>query len=308
MDFLPKYHLKIGNYIKYLDEILHKCNKGIEYCKLCPNELVCAELEKDDFGLGGDILTAIHDALDKIPGYLDINKRNELKSDIQRYIQETVADEREMWENKLIHGLLDNKLASPSFKPPSKIGEIRTLITYDSTISFSSYIKCHIAKNKDTFSHDEIFLSYHHERTLNSFQAVHQYLRENHITVAIHPAGDQIRCYLEMNTPEILPKCNVNDMGLAAALCYYSVLTQSPIPGNIAVTGGLDNLGKILPVEFLDSKIETMLRELHFTDTIIVPGKSLLHFLIPKDKNIINVHDLGQAIDIVYKKGMVNYH
>jgi hypothetical protein len=307
MNFIPKYHLEIGNYIKYLDEILHKCNKGIEYCKLCPNELVCAELEKDDFGLGGhtlsDILTAIHYALDKIPGYLNINKRNELKSDIQRYIQETVADEREMWENKLINGLLDNKLANSSFKPPSKIGEIRTLITYDSTISFSSYIKCYIAKNKDTFSRDDMTEISHHEITLNSFQAVNQYIRENHINVATHPAGDQMRCCLEMNTPEILPKCNVNEMGLAIALCYYSVLIQFPIPGTMAVTGRLDNLGKILPVEFLDSKMETMLRELHFVDTIIVPGNSLLHFPIPKDKNIINVNDLGQAINVVYKKG-----
>ncbi len=307
MDFLPKHHLKIGNYIKYLDEILHKCNKGIEYCKLCPNELVCAELEKDDFGLIGhtlsDILTAIHDVLDKIPGYLDNNKRNELKADIQQYIREMPADEREMWENKLIHGLLDSKLANPSFKPPPKTGETRTLLTYDSKISFSSHIKCHIVKNKDTFSRNNMTEISLQEITLNSFHAVNQYLRENEIHVATRPAGDHIRCCLEMNTPEILQKCNVNDLGLAAALCYYSVLIQSPIPDTMAVTGGLNNLGKILPADFLDSKREAIFRELHFVDTIITTGNSSLHFPVPKDRNIINVNDLGHAISIVYKKG-----
>ncbi|HHT9111519.1 MAG TPA: hypothetical protein ACFYDZ_10225, partial [Candidatus Brocadiaceae bacterium] len=298
---------EIGNYVKYLDEILHKCNKGIDYCKLCPNELICAELEKDDFGLIGhtlsDILTAIHYALDKIPGYLDISKRSELKSDIQRYIQETSANEREMWENKLIHELLDNKLANPSFKPPPKIGEIRTLLTYDSTISFSLPVTCLIIKNKDIFTRSDTTEISHEAITLNSFHAVNQCLRENHINVATHPARDQARCYLEMNTPEILHKCNLNDLGLAAALCYYSLITQSPVPGNIAVTGGLDNLGKILPADFLDSKTETIFRELHFIDTIITAGNPSLHFPLPKDKNIFHVNGLGQAISIVYKRG-----
>ena len=51
MEFTPKQHLEIDNYIKYIDKILHMCDKGIEYCKICPNEFVCTELEKDDFGL-----------------------------------------------------------------------------------------------------------------------------------------------------------------------------------------------------------------------------------------------------------------
>jgi len=55
MEFTPKQHLEIDNYIKYIDKILHMCDKGIEYCKICPNEFVCTELEKDDFGLNNSM-------------------------------------------------------------------------------------------------------------------------------------------------------------------------------------------------------------------------------------------------------------
>ena len=41
MNFTPRQHLEIDNYIKFVDELLHKCDKGIEYCKICPNEFVC---------------------------------------------------------------------------------------------------------------------------------------------------------------------------------------------------------------------------------------------------------------------------
>ena len=59
MNFTPKQHLELGNYIKYIDEILHKCDKGIEYCKICPNEYVCTELEKDDFGLENSTISEV---------------------------------------------------------------------------------------------------------------------------------------------------------------------------------------------------------------------------------------------------------
>ena len=78
MNFTPRQHLEIDNYIKFVDEILHKCDKGIEYCKICPNEFVCTELEKDDFGLNNstisEVLTAIQYALTKVPGYLNLEK------------------------------------------------------------------------------------------------------------------------------------------------------------------------------------------------------------------------------------------
>ncbi len=106
MDLTPKQHLEIGNYIKYLDGILNKCDKGIEYCKICPNEFVCSELEKDDFGLRGttisDVLTAIQYALNKIPGYLNPEKRKELRDRIKSYINEAPLPEREIWEDSLL--------------------------------------------------------------------------------------------------------------------------------------------------------------------------------------------------------------
>src|SRR5574341_2389791 len=148
MNFLPKQHLKIGNYVKYIDEILHKCDKGIEYCKICPNEFVCTELEKDDFGLEDStisaVLTAIQYTLNKIPGYLNPDKRNELEGHIKRYINESPAHERGIWEDSILDILLDDKLASPSYKPKTKIGEVRALLTYGAKISFYTCLKCQL--------------------------------------------------------------------------------------------------------------------------------------------------------------------
>ncbi|MFN3533460.1 MAG: hypothetical protein ACK41Q_13280, partial [Candidatus Brocadia sp.] len=138
MNFIPEQHLGVGNYIQYIDEILHKCDKGIEYCKICPNEFVCSELEKDDFGLHGstisDVLTAIQGALNKVPGYLNQGKRNELRDRIKRYISESPVHERSIWENSILDILLDDKLANPAYKPKAKIGEIRTFLTYNTRI------------------------------------------------------------------------------------------------------------------------------------------------------------------------------
>lgn len=59
MNFTPRQHLEIDNYIKFADEILHKCNKGNEYCKIYPNEFVCPELEKEDFDLNNSTISEV---------------------------------------------------------------------------------------------------------------------------------------------------------------------------------------------------------------------------------------------------------
>lgn len=303
MNFIPKQHLEIGNYIKYIDEILHKCDKGIEYCKICPNEFVCAELEKDDFGLTGltvsDILTAIQYALNKIPGFLNPDKRENLRIHIKNYIAESPIHERDIWENSILNILLDKKLANQFYKPEAKIGKIRTLLTYNAKISFSIYLTCLYPNNNDIVP--ETLKTLHCGFIPNNIMMVNQFAQKRHTDIIIPPTINHIKYCLEKEMNEILEKCDRNDIGLATALCYYAVLTKSLIPENIAVTGGLDSQGRVLPGESLDSKIETVLRELHFIDKVIIPRGSLLSISIPSNIRIIEVSDIEQAIDSVFK-------
>ena len=102
--------------------------------------------------------------------------------------------------------------------------------------------------------------------------------------------------------PEILQRCDLNDTGLAAALCYYAMLTKTTIPECIAITGGLYSQGKTVQVKSLDSKIETVLRELHFIDKIIIPKGSSFSIHVPGNVKIMEIDDLHQTIDIIFKK------
>ena len=79
------------------------------------------------------------------------------------------------------------------------------------------------------------------------------------------------------------------------------MFTKSPIPENIAVTGGIDSQGRTLPVDSLDGKIETVLRELHFIDKIILPKDSSCGIRVPENVKIIEVSNLEQTIDTVFK-------
>ncbi len=305
MNFIPRQHLEIDNYIKFVDEILHKCDKGIEYCKICPNEFVCTELEKDDFGLNNstisEVLTAIQYALSKVPGYLNLGKRNDLRVHIKNYINESPVQERRIWEDSILDLLLDDKLANPSYKPTAKIGEVRTLLTYNSRISFSTYLKCLCPK--DIMSNFTRNLP--PAITSNCTKSVNQYIQTKQIDIPVPQAIDRIIFYLEKNVPEIIRRCDLNDTGLAAALCCYAVFTKSPIPENIAVTGGIDNQGKTLPVGSLDGKIETVLRELHFIDKIIIPKDSLRSIQVPENVKIIEVSNLEKTIDTIFKNGFI---
>ncbi len=306
MSFIPKQHLEIGNYIKYIDEILHKCDKGVEYCKICPNEFVCSELEKDDFGLNGatisDVLTAIQYALNKVPGYLNPGKRNELRDHIKSYINESPLHERKVWENSVLDILLDDKLANPGYKPKAKIGEIRTLLTYNSKISFSTTLKCLCLENATTLGDTRASLS--GEIFLNSIMVVNQFVRSRHPDTIILPPTTRIKHRLEEGMADLVPGCKLYDIGLPAALCYYAMLTKQPIPTNIIVTGGLDSHGRALQVEFLDGKIETVLRELHFIDKIIIPKGASWSIPIPDNTKMIEVNTFEQTIQMVFRNDM----
>ena len=305
MNFIPRQHLEIDNYIKFVDEILHKCDKGIEYCKICPNEFVCTELEKDDFGLNNstisEVLTAIQYALSKVPGYLNLEKRNDLREHIKNYINESPVHERRIWEDSILDLLLDDKLANPSYKPTAKIGEVRTLLTYNSRISFSTYLKCLCPK--------DIMPNFTRNLppaiTSNCTKSVNQYIQAKQIDIPVPQTIDRIIFYIENNVPEILRECNLNDTGLAAALCCYAVFTKSPIPENIAVTGGIDNQGRTLPADSLDGKIETVLRELHFIDKIIIPKNSSRSIQVPENVKIIEVGNFEQTIDTIFKNDFI---
>lgn len=303
MNFIPKQHLEIGNYIQYIDEILHKCDKGIEYCKICPNEFVCSELEKDDFGLHGstisDVLTAIQGALNKVPGYLNQGKRNEIRDHIKRYISESPVHERSIWENSILDILLDDKLANPAYKPKAKIGEIRTLVSYNSRISFSISLKCLSLENEPSLRDTAVFLL--EEPFTNGILCVNQIVQSKYVSRTVISHTTRVKYGIEKDMADIVQRCNLNDMGLAAALCYYATFTKSPIPENIAVTGGLDSQGRTLYVEYLDDKVETVLRELHFIDKIIIPRNFMLNTPVPENITIIEVSDLEQGIDVVFK-------
>ena len=138
------------------------------------------------------------------------------------------------------------------------------------------------------------------EITSNCTKIVNQYIQAQHIDITIPQAIDRRIFYLEKNIPEIIQGCNLTDTGLAAALCYYTALIKSPIPENIAITGGLDSQGRTLPVDSLDSKIETVLRELHFIDRIIIPKGSSCSIRVPENVRIIEVSNFEQTVDIVF--------
>lgn len=306
MSFIPKQHLEIGNYIKYIDEILHKCDKGVEYCKICPNEFVCSELEKADFGLNGatisDVLTAIQYALNKVTGYLNADKRNELRDHIRNYINEAPIHERSIWENSVLDILLDDKLANPAYKPKAKIGEIRTILTYNSKISFSTTLKCLCLENATTLGDTKASLS--GETFSNSIMVANQFVQSRHPNTLIPSPITLIKHRLEEGITDLVPGCKLYDIGLPAAICYYAMLTKLPIPTNIIATGGLDNCGRTLQVEFLDDKIETILRELHFIDKIIVPKGASWSIPIPDNTKMIEVNTFEQAIQMVFRNTM----
>lgn len=303
MNLSIKQHLKIGNYIKYIDEILHKCDKGIAHCKICPNEFVCTELEKDDFGLEGsgisDVLAAIQNALNKVPGYLHTDKRKELKEHIKQYIHESPAHEKDIWEDSILNILLDEKLANPFYKPKAKTGMVRTVLTCDTRISFPLYLKC-ICLQNDSLTPNSTVL--HCEITSGSTEVVNQFIRDRHMNFAVPPPMDYIRYCLEKGIMEIIPYSNIGDIGLAAALCYYSTLVKSAVPENTVITGGLDNRGKVLQVSSLDNRIETVIRELHFIEKIIVPKNPSLNISIPENVKIIEVDNFEQTVNTIYKK------
>lgn len=303
MNFTPKQYLELDNFIKYVDEILHKCDKGIEFCKICPNEFVCAELEKDDFGLENstisEVLTAIQHALNKVPGYLNPEKRNDLREHIQQYINESPVHERGVWEDSILDLLLDGKLADPSYKPTAKISETRVLLTYNARISFSTHLNCLYLKNDHIRTHAAFHLP--PENTANCARIVSRYIQAKHPEIPSLPTTGDIKYCLGKNMPEILRKCDLNETGLAAALCFYSTLIRSPIPGNIAITGGLDMDGGSPPADHLDDKIGMVLRELHFIDTIIIPTGSSFRTRVPDSVQMVEVNGLEQAADAVFK-------
>ncbi|NUO09440.1 MAG: hypothetical protein HUU08_12305 [Candidatus Brocadia sp.] len=304
MDFLPKQHLEIGNYIKYVNEILHKCDKGIEYCKICPNEFVCSELEKDDFGLPdstiSDVLTAIQYALSKVPGYLNPDKRSELRARIKNYINESSVQEQKVWEDSILGILLDDKLANPAYKPKAGAGEIRTLFTYNPRIGFSASLKCIYAENETSLQNTAATLP--GNIFLNSILAVNQFVRSKQIQDKILPPVTYIKYHLEDGVVKIIQRCNLNDIGLPAALAYYSMLTRLTIPVNIVVTGGLDSRGTAIQAEPIGDKVETVLRELHFIDKIIVPKGAPLRVPVSRNIKIIEVSDLEQTINITFER------
>ncbi len=304
MNFSPKQHLKLGNYIKYIDEILHKCDKGIEYCKICPNEFVCSELEKDDFGLENtgisDVLASIRYTLNKIPGYLNFDKRKELKEHIKRYINECPIQERGAWEDSILDILLDEKLANPLYKPKAGAGLVRTLLTYNSKVSFSTCLKCICLQNEYIPPNSTPIL--HCDITSNSVKIINKFIEDKHMNVDLQFTTDRIKYCLEKSVVEIIPYINTNDIGLAFGLCYYSALTKSVVPENIVVAGGLDSKGNVLQISSLDDKIETVLRELHFVEKIIIPKDPSLNISIPGNIKTIEVDTFEQMIGIIFKK------
>lgn len=304
MNFSPKQHLEIGNSIKYLDDILNKCDKGIEYCKICPNELVCSELEKDDFGLPGstisDVLTAIQYALNKIPGYLNPDKRRELRDRVKYYINESPFHERGIWNDNIMDILLDDKLANPMFKPQSKAGEIRTLLTYHSKISFSTCLKCVFLEDTPALQDTTSILP--EDVFSHSVMVVNQFVQSKHINTVHLPPTTHIKYRLEQGITKIVSGCNLQNAGLPAAICYYAMITRLPIPANIMVTGGLDIQGRTIPPEFLDAKIEVVLRELHYIEEIVVANNSSISIAIPNKVRITEVGDFEQAIEIVQNR------
>lgn len=304
MNFSPKQHLKIGNYIKYVDEILKKCDKGIEYCKICPNEFVCSELEKDDFGLRGttisDILTAIHFALNKIPGYINPDKRKELKDHIKSYINESPLHEREIWEDGIMAILLDDKLANPMYKPIPKIGKVRTLLTYNSKISFSTCIQSAFLKNISTSQDTTVVLP--EGIFSHCIEVANQFIRSKRVDRIDQSTTNRIKYLLEVGVTEIISGCNIQNAELPAAVCYYAMVTKQPIPGNIVVTGGMDEQGKTIPSKSLDDAIEVVSRELHFIEKIIVAKNSPISIPVPNKMRIFEVDNFEQTIDIIQKK------
>lgn len=304
MDFNPKQHLEIGNYIKYLDDILNKCDKGIEYCKICPNEFVCSELEKDDFGLQGstisDVLTAIQYALNKIPEYLNPDKRKALRDHIKNYINQSPFHERGIWEDSILDILLDDKLANPIYKPKSNVGEVRTLLTYHSRISFSTCLKCVFLKDETALQDTTAILP--EDILSHSIIVVNQFAQSKHIDNVRLPPTTHVKYRLKGGITKIIAGCDMQNIGLSAVLCYYSMLTRLPIPGNIAVTGGLDIQGRMIPSESLDGKIEVVLRELHFIEKILVAKDSSVSIAIPNKVKITEVGNFEQALAIVRKR------
>ncbi|MDR4509828.1 MAG: hypothetical protein MRJ65_16605 [Candidatus Brocadiaceae bacterium] len=301
MDFTPKEHLEVGNYIQYIDEILHKCDKGIEYCKLCPNESVCSTLEQDEFGLEGiaisDALTAIQHALHKIPGYLHHAKRNELKEQIKRYINESPAHERNLWEKNILKKLLDEKLSRQLYRPAETRDKIRTLLTYNEKVSFSTYLTCLSEESEEILPGTPLLPL--RDSVSDIIMIVNKSIGHSD-TVSSRPAPAKF--YFEMNVFPFTKDCKLADIRLSAALCYYATQQSLAIPENFIVTGGLDNQGNVLPVESLGAKIETVLRELHFVNTILIPANNPHRIQTSESVRIIEVENLEQAIDTVLKK------
>lgn len=86
-------------------------------------------------------------------------------------------------------------------------------------------------------------------------------------------------------------------IGAAAAAVLFSSWTGTPVPVDVALTGGIDAQGRILPVGALEAKVKAALRERPTLRAVIVPAGSDPTLA---DDRVVQVETLAELLAAVF--------
>ena len=121
------------------------------------------------------------------------------------------------------------------------------------------------------------------------------------VTVATLKAGDVRPPHFHLHCPDGGTRKDGPSAGCAFALAFLSVLTKRPVRQNLALTGEIDLLGKVLPIGGIGSKICGAL--LHGVEIILIPEENrreterhLEHNPLPSTATIHYIATIDDAI------------
>lgn len=121
----------------------------------------------------------------------------------------------------------------------------------------------------------------------------------NVFTVLKNRLGTQIKNFdIDINIPGGIP-VDGPSAGIALFLCCYSVLTNTPIPNTLALTGEISIKGDVLPVGGVRTKIDAAISA--GAKTIIIPKPNHCAQYEKLDINIIPVENIDEIISLISK-------
>ena len=126
---------------------------------------------------------------------------------------------------------------------------------------------------------------------------------DNVFTVLKNRLGTQIKNFdIDINIPGGIP-VDGPSAGIALFLCCYSILTNTPIPNTLALTGEISIKGDVLPVGGVRTKIEAAISA--GAKTVIIPKLNHCAQYEKLDIKIIPVENIDEIISLISKTEII---